>query len=280
MAVVGNSYLYHMRKVSTQILLIPRSYLCVDPGSCRKNSTWCGPSMCRFRAFKVSFINVFLFNQHMGENVLALIRHLTSSDSPLPSLTTGYTTPTTVFFNHIFQTFFTYSYATAKVIYTALFLSSFLLVWVTFVDPAPALKKAGCGFWREQIRGCFAVTAGMLGALLIPNVIAFIMKNVLDKAMSWFTSPLAAIAFYGPAGLLGMSSMSLFWLTLLMNDNRSFTLPISCWRRSRTIGVFCITAHSIVSCVGSSNGWYRISSNFLPGCIAYFHFFAAEFSLC
>ena len=154
------------------------------------------------------FIHVFPFKQHMGENVLALIRHLTSSDSPLPSLTTGYTTPTTVFFNHIFRMFFTYSYATAKVMYTALFLSSFLLVWITFVDPAPALKKAGCGFWREQIRGCFAVTAGMLGTLLIPNVIAFIMKNVLDKAMSWFTSPLAAIAFYGPAALLGMSFMS------------------------------------------------------------------------
>lgn len=171
------------------------------------NLAW--PKYVPIRTKIFSFLYTFPFKQHMGENVLALIRHLTSSDSPIPSLTTGYTAPTTVFFSHIFRSFFTYSYTTAKVMYTALFVSSFLLVWVTFVDPAPALKKSGFVFWREQIKGCFAVIAGMLGTLLIPNVTAFVMRDVLDKAMSWFTSPLAAIAFYGPTALLGMSIISL-----------------------------------------------------------------------
>ena len=139
----------------------------------------------------------------MAENVLALIRYLTSSNSPLPSLTAGYTTPTTVFFTHIYHTFFVYSFTTAKIMYTTLFASSLLLVWITFGPGATA--QSGSGFWIEQGRGCIAVLAGMIGTLLVPNVVAFLMKTVLDKGMSWFKSPLAPIALYAPPSLLGLS---------------------------------------------------------------------------
>ena len=96
-----------------------------------------------------------------------------------------------------------YSFATAKVMYTLLFLASFALVRFTYVDPAPALKKVGDGFWREQIKGGIAVVFGAIGALLVPNLVAVVMRHVLNKGMSWFTSPLAPLGLYGPATVLG-----------------------------------------------------------------------------
>ena len=95
-----------------------------------------------------------------------------------------------------------YSFSTAKIMYSALLVASFVLVRLTFVDPAPALK-AGHGFWREQGKGAIAVTAGVAGTMLLPNVVAVVMRSVLNKGMSWFKNPLAPIGLYGPAALLG-----------------------------------------------------------------------------
>ncbi|KAF9524402.1 hypothetical protein CPB83DRAFT_861305 [Crepidotus variabilis] len=170
MAVVGNSYLYHMRKDIVEN---------IEAGVA----------------------------QHMGENALALIRHLTSESSPLPSLTEGYSRPTTVFFTHIFHSFFLYSYSTAKVMYSTLLVVSFAFVRAAFVDPSPALKKSSQNgmtvFWQEQVKGARAVGAGVAGTILTPIVVAVLMKHGLGKAMSWFSSPLAPIGLYGPAALLG-----------------------------------------------------------------------------
>lgn len=96
-----------------------------------------------------------------------------------------------------------YSFTTAKVMYMLLFLVSFALVRFTYVVPAPALKKVGDGFWREQIKGGIAVVFGGFGALLVPNLVAIVMRHVLNKGMSWFTSPLAPVGLYGPATVLG-----------------------------------------------------------------------------
>lgn len=139
----------------------------------------------------------------MGENVLSLMRYLSSSESPLPTLTEGYTRPSTVFLTHIGGLFFIYSFATAKVMYILLFLASFALVRITYVDPAPALKKVGDGFWSEQLKGGIAVVFGAIGTLLVPNLVAVVMKYVLNKGMSWFASPLTPLGLYGPAALLG-----------------------------------------------------------------------------
>lgn len=147
----------------------------------------------------------------MGENVLALMRYLSSAGSPLPTLTEGYARPSTVFFSHINGWFFMYSFATAKVMYTLLFFASLALVRITYVDPAPALKKIGNGFWREQIKGGMAVVFGVIGTLLIPNLVAVVMKYALNKGLSWFASPLMPLALYGPAAILGtvMSTLRL-----------------------------------------------------------------------
>ena len=154
----------------------------------------------------------------MGENTLALLKHLSSAESRILSLTEGYTRPRTVFFSHLGQTFFVYSFQTAKILYSALLLASFTLIRLAFVDPAPALKKGNDGFWKEQAKGTFAVVAGIVGALLVPNLVAVVMREVLNKGMSWFRDPLLPLALYAPAALLGNQFHALLFVTSLMYD--------------------------------------------------------------
>lgn len=139
----------------------------------------------------------------MGENTLALLKHLSSAESRISSLTEGYTRPTTVYFSHLGRSFFVYSFHTAKIMYSALLLASFILIRLTFVDPAPALKKGNDGFWKEQAKGSIAVVAGVVGTILVPNVVAVVMRDGLKKGMSWFKSPMLPFGLYAPPALLG-----------------------------------------------------------------------------
>ncbi|KII83063.1 hypothetical protein PLICRDRAFT_180757 [Plicaturopsis crispa FD-325 SS-3] len=166
MAVVGNSYLYHMRKDLVEN---------IQPGVA----------------------------QHMGENTLALLEHLSSAASPLPELTAGYSRPTTVFFSHL-GWFFVYSFATARILYSALLAATLVFVYLSYADPAPALKKGvGRGVWSAQVRGAGAIVLGVLGAIVLPNVQAAVMQRVLGKGMSWFSSEVSTIVLYGPTALAG-----------------------------------------------------------------------------
>ena len=145
----------------------------------------------------------------MADNTLALLQYLTSPQSPLPSLDTGYTKPTTVFFS-IFGWFFRYSFQTAKITYFIFFITSLGFVKLTYVDPAPALKK-GRSMWQEQLRGFAAVIAAPVGALAGANTVAYIMTNVFGKGMSWFSSELSCLVLYLPPTLAGaLASQLLF----------------------------------------------------------------------
>lgn len=154
MAVVGNSYLYHMRKDLVEH---------IEPGVA----------------------------QNMAENTLALLKFLSSEDSPLPNLTAGYTRPTTVYFT-LFGTFYMYSFKTAKIMYSALFLASLFFV-----------RISSQGGWTEWTKGLVAVMAAVAGTVIMPNVVALAMSKGLNKGMSWFTSPFAPLVLYGPPTLLG-----------------------------------------------------------------------------
>jgi hypothetical protein len=131
----------------------------------------------------------------MAENTLALLQFLSSDESPLPNLTAGYTRPSTVYFT-LFGKFYMYSFKTARMMYLALFTASLLLVRVTGPSKANG-ERAG---WT---RGLVAVTAAVAGTVVVPNVVALVMSKVLNKAMSWFSSPFASIILYAPPTLLG-----------------------------------------------------------------------------
>ena len=141
----------------------------------------------------------------MAENAFALMSYLSSEDSPLPSLVTGYSSPTTVYFSYLTWHFFMYSASTALLMYSGLLLASFVLVWATFVDPAPALRRKE-GLLRELARGMRAVVVGVLGALVGANVVALVMEHVLGRGMSWFAYEYSCLGLFGPAALTGTSS--------------------------------------------------------------------------
>ncbi|KAJ7597220.1 hypothetical protein C8J56DRAFT_919522 [Mycena floridula] len=161
MAVIGNGFLYHMRKDLVEN---------IQQGVA----------------------------QNMGENTLALLLHMTSSASPLPSLTQGYTTPTTVFFS-LFTSFFVYSFTTAKIIYGGMFLATVLIMKVSM---------------RELALGVSANILGFTGALIFPNIVALIMTQVLGKGMSWFSGEILPVILYGPPAILGALSAQLLFSPL------------------------------------------------------------------
>lgn len=139
----------------------------------------------------------------MAENTLALLKYLASEVSPLPTLTAGYTKPTTVFYS-VFGRFWIYSFHTAKILYSALFAASCLVVRITFVAPTPALRQ-GRGFISETIRGFIALGLGFLGAIIGANAVAFAMTFIFNKGLSWFSIEFSCIALFGPAAIGGLS---------------------------------------------------------------------------
>ncbi|GJE93217.1 M28 family metallopeptidase [Phanerochaete sordida] len=171
MAVVGNSYLYHMRKDLVEN---------IEPGVA----------------------------QHMGDNTLALLQYLASPESPLPSLTAGYSKPTTVYFQS-FKHFFIYSFDTAKVLYAFVFGLSVSFSVITYSAPAPALKKSR-GFISDHLRGLFAIGSAVVGAIAGANVVALVMAQVLKKPLSWFSVEVSCALLYGPAALTGALISQLF----------------------------------------------------------------------
>ncbi|TFK64946.1 hypothetical protein BDN72DRAFT_846164 [Pluteus cervinus] len=177
MAIVGNSYLYHMRKdlVSN-----------IQPG----------------------------VGQNMGENALALIHYLTTSPkSPIPELAMGYVKPKTVFFSYL-GGFVIFSFEAAKKMYSALLAGTvgFLLVGGGVLGAGAATAVVGKGSaanapWftllKDQGRGMLAVTAGIIGSNFAANLAALIMQRVLGKGMSWFSSVYSPLVLYAPPAIFG-----------------------------------------------------------------------------
>jgi hypothetical protein len=135
----------------------------------------------------------------MGENALALLHYLSSADSPIPSLTSGYSRPTTVYFSHLGY-FMIYSFTTAKWLYGALLLAS--IVFVKFGNTNPGLKNR-TGVWWQQARCSVFIFGGIAGAWVVSNTVAAIMR-FMGKEMSWFSREYSPLVLYGPPSLLGM----------------------------------------------------------------------------
>jgi hypothetical protein len=130
----------------------------------------------------------------MGENALALVLYLSSPESPLPSLTEGYTKPTTVYYSHLGK-FWVYSFTTANIMH-GLFLVATLAVSYQIPD---------------LLTGLLANIAGFFGSIISANTVAFVMCKVLGKSMSWFSHEWLALGLFGPPALLGaLASQLLF----------------------------------------------------------------------
>ncbi|KAJ7509606.1 hypothetical protein B0H11DRAFT_1960274 [Mycena galericulata] len=198
-AIVGNSYLYHMRKDLVENIEVGVA-------------------------------------QNMGENTLALIKHLTAPGSAIPLLQIHAKIQDTVdnpdapkgagrhkrmhmVYFQLLSHFFLYRFSTAKVLY--------------------GLLLAGAiGVTRKQkfVRGgAAAAMIGLAGSVLVPNVVAVVMHRVLGKGMSWFAGGhFAAMGLYVPATLLGGLASQLFVPT---TDEESVYAALLLLQSSAAFGV-------------------------------------------
>jgi len=132
----------------------------------------------------------------MAENTLALIKHLTSPASQIPGLASGYARPRTIFFAYL-GLFFVYSFRTAEVLYSLLFIASCVLIKTASGNSARG---------ATTVKALFAVTIGALGAIIGANASAFIMQHVLGRGMSWFKGEFEPLMLYGPGAMCGAYS--------------------------------------------------------------------------
>ncbi|KAH8111785.1 hypothetical protein DFH11DRAFT_1842399 [Phellopilus nigrolimitatus] len=178
MAVVGHSYFYHTRKDTVNY---------IEPGVA----------------------------QHMGDNALALLRFLSSPDSPLPELTTGYSRPTTVYFSFLNAFFVQYSFATATALHLVLLASSVLLVAAQSANILGVLK------------GVALVGAALFSALASANIVALFMVHALHAPLSWFRTEYSCLLLYGPAALAGaLASSAVLAPRLRINERTLFAAQL------------------------------------------------------
>jgi hypothetical protein len=164
MAVVGNSYLYHMRKDLVENM---------ESGVA----------------------------QHMAENALSLIRTLTSSSSSLDELTDGHTPPKSVYLSYLGR-FFLFDAGSATAIYVVLATLS-LSAAMRIPDPAPALQGSSFGrIVKSLVQGGMFSFGSTLGAVLGANVLALLM-NAMGRPLSWFSRPWLPLPLYAPPAIAG-----------------------------------------------------------------------------
>jgi hypothetical protein len=164
MAVVGNSYLYHMRKDLVEN---------IEPGVA----------------------------QHMAENTLSLIRTLTAPSSPLDQMQHGYTEPRSVYFSYLGR-FVQYDAAKATGAYVVLSSLS-LLAAARLPDPAPALQGArSTRVVKSLVKGGILSIGSLVGSVLSANALAGLMRAI-GRPLSWFARPWLPIPLYAPAAFAG-----------------------------------------------------------------------------
>ncbi|KIY68442.1 hypothetical protein CYLTODRAFT_453504 [Cylindrobasidium torrendii FP15055 ss-10] len=135
--------------------------------------------------------------QNMGENTLALVRHLTSDKSPLPSLVGGYTPPTTTYWSHVVGPFVSYSRETALLMYSATFAATVAII-INGGEP-----------WSEVFKGVGVSLLAFFGALIGSNGVGLAMV-LIGKNMSWFRFEIGSLVLFAPGALAGSLTALLF----------------------------------------------------------------------
>jgi hypothetical protein len=130
----------------------------------------------------------------MAEQVLALVKYLTSTDSPLATMKDrNNADKSAVYFSLLGRIFIMYSSSTANAIAIALLTSATLLA----IALVPNLT------FDSFLRGSYAVISAAIAGIISANFVAFFMTGALNKPLSWFSNELAPILLYAPPALAG-----------------------------------------------------------------------------
>ncbi|MBW0475805.1 hypothetical protein O181_015520 [Austropuccinia psidii MF-1] len=128
--------------------------------------------------------------QHMGENTLALLKHLTSSSVNLTNIKSS---SDLVFFSILRLFFIIYTKTTAIRSYITLTILSMSFV---IFNIKPQLRKVY--FWSF-----IAVICSFLSSIITPNLVAFFFTIILKKPLSWFRHEYFPLLLFLPFSILG-----------------------------------------------------------------------------
>ncbi|KAF8330069.1 uncharacterized protein EI90DRAFT_2923234, partial [Cantharellus anzutake] len=138
--------------------------------------------------------------QHMAENVLALLKYLSSPASPIPRLST-FSPPQTTYFTLFGTYFLSWPFSVAQQLHNALLVLSLAL----------AYSSAPVGISIvEYFHGSIYTLAAILGAATGANVVAGFMAYVAKRKMSWFAREWYAAALYVGPAMFGQHRSGLF----------------------------------------------------------------------
>ena len=144
--------------------------------------------------------------------------------------------PPVVFFSLFGRWFIRYSFYTARVAYAGIALATLALI--TFFEarrPKSAVQVGGTvkqikkgkketalanaskiahvtPTWKIYALSLGAVGSSIVGGVFVANTIAFIMRSIVDRQLSWFQEERRCLWLYAPATILGMfDCLSLTW---------------------------------------------------------------------
>ncbi|KAI9630233.1 hypothetical protein KEM48_014156 [Puccinia striiformis f. sp. tritici PST-130] len=127
--------------------------------------------------------------QHMGENTMALLKHLTSSSADLTNIKPA---ADTVFFSALGGLIFVmYSKTTALRIYTTL-----SILAITIIS-----RNVKRQHYSIYFLAFLAAIGSLLGFLIGSNLFAFMLSIVLEKPLSWYRYESFPILVFGPPSL-------------------------------------------------------------------------------
>ncbi|KAG8969548.1 hypothetical protein FRC03_001987 [Tulasnella sp. 419] len=139
--------------------------------------------------------------QHFADNVYAIVHYLTTSpSSPLPQLAKGATPVTSLYYSMLGRWFIHYEPATARKIFTVALATSLAIL----------ISTAGFDFVALVAKSIISALLSIVGAILSANVVAFIMKVLLNARMSWYSKETSCLVLYGPPTLAGALAAQYF----------------------------------------------------------------------
>ncbi|RUO97088.1 hypothetical protein BC936DRAFT_141000 [Jimgerdemannia flammicorona] len=144
--------------------------------------------------------------QHMGENTLALIEYLTN-EGDLERLEVA---SDVVYWEVFGLKFIVYSWSTAYNLQQATVVLS--LLFFTYIirksiltTPYRSLSTTLTAYGISTI----SVLLSFFSAILVSNLTAFVLVQVLDRPMVWYSREWYGLLVYGPAALAGLLGMQL-----------------------------------------------------------------------
>lgn len=185
--------------------------------------------------------------QHMGENTMALLKHLSAETTDLTNIERS---SSTVYFSAFGgYAFFMYSKTTALQLYLTMFVVAMTLV----------SRNVNSSNRKVYLLSVFASLGSFLASIIFPNLAAFITATVLQKPLSWYRHEALPLALFAPPSLVGALSVQYLFSKLV--KARSLLPPGHEFVLAHAIFCGLMVFYGILAVIGA---FFRIGTAYLP----------------